>query len=74
VLEPGSSLKMPDGDRRHLLVFDVPSSSHDETLQSAELRLLLTTTVHLRTSLASDRETGTGPTAPILRYHKLYCA
>ncbi|XP_021920672.1 dorsalin-1-like isoform X2 [Zootermopsis nevadensis] len=58
VLEPGGNLKVPAEDRRHLLVFDVPSSSYGETLQSAELRLLLTTTSQYQDILSSDEDTG----------------
>ncbi|PNF23867.1 hypothetical protein B7P43_G13737 [Cryptotermes secundus] len=57
VLEPERGLKVPNGDWRHLLVFDIPSSNFGEILQYAELRLLLTT-VQRQTSTAPSEETG----------------
>lgn len=56
-MEPERSLEAPNGDWRHLLVFDIPGSSFGEILQYAELRLLLTT-VQRQTSTASSGETG----------------
>jgi hypothetical protein len=70
VSEPENSLKLPSGDRRHLLVFDVPRSTYGENLQSAELRLLITT-VQRQPGLASDGETGTVPcTADVFTHAK----
>ncbi|KAJ4438642.1 hypothetical protein ANN_14589 [Periplaneta americana] len=57
VSERDSALVLLSGDRRHLLEFDVPSSSYGEVLQSAELRLLITS-VQRQSNHDAGKKTG----------------
>ncbi|KAJ9578568.1 hypothetical protein L9F63_005218, partial [Diploptera punctata] len=57
ILGPELNLMKTTGENRHLLMFEIPSSSHGESLQSAELRFLLTT-VQRRSANTSEMTPG----------------